>query len=134
MNTPIFNAASLRIDQAVSAMPTMRSTLLGWFRPLGLAKVIKKTVGVRVVEVEQPIEASGTWQPFTFEELAIKPEGQRSWRWFMVHTTPDIVLQTDDRITRNGEKFVVMAKGDYTDQAFVEYHVVNAYDLPGGGQ
>jgi hypothetical protein len=129
----IVNANTRSVYDGLAPMPSMRSTLLGWFRPLGLSKVTKSTVGVRTVEKETPLNASGVWQPFTAEQLSLKPEGERSWRWFMVHTTIDVVLVTDDVIVRGTEKFRVMEKLDYTENGFVEYHVINAYDGPGGG-
>lgn len=130
MMQAIVNASVRTVTQAVSPMPTMRSTLLGWFRPLGLNKVVKSVENFRTVEVEVPLPASGLWQPFSMEQLSIRPEGERSWRWFMVHTTIDVVLLTDDIITRAGVPYRVMDKGDYTDNGFVEYHIVNAYDNP----
>ncbi len=78
--------------------------------------------------------ATGTWQPFTIEQLKIKPEGQRSWKWFMLHTTTDVVLLTDDVIKKNGQSFVVMEKGNYDENGYVMYHIVDAYSLQGGGR
>lgn len=129
----IFNAKSLSVADAVSPVPTMRSTLLGWFRQLELVKVVKKTVGVRTVEVEVPLPALGVWQPLSAEELNLKKEGERSWRWFSITASTDLVLLTDDIIARSGVRYRVMGKWDYTDEGFVTYHVINAFDLKGGG-
>lgn len=130
----IVNANTRTVAQAVTPMPTMRTALYGWYRDLALTKMVKKVVGSRTVETPEPLAAQGTWQPFGPEQLKIKPEGMRSWRWFMIHTTPDVVLLTDDRINRDGVNYRVMEKGDYGDQGFVEYHVINDADFPGGGR
>lgn len=130
MIASIVDARVRPISQAVSPMPTMRGTLLGWFRPLDLTQVVKSVENFRTVEVEKPLPANGLWQPFTMEQLSIRPEGERSWRWFMVHTTIDVVLLTDDIIKRRDVPYRVMEKNDYTDNGFVEYHIVNAYDNP----
>ena len=130
----IVNANSRSVEKAVSPMPTMRSTIMGYMRPLGLTKIVKTVTDFQTVETEIPIAANGTWQPFSFEQLSIRPEGERSWRWFMVHTTADVILLTDDLIVRYGTRYRVMMRGDYQDNAFVEYHVVNSYDAPGGGR
>ncbi len=134
----IVNARTKTVSQAVvgAAGPNMRSTLMGYFRDLHLTKVVKRLVagGVRTEEVEEPFVAQGVWQPFTAEQLKLKPEGERSWRWVMIHSTTDLVLLTDDVIVRDGVKHRVMGKLDFSDQGFVEYHVVNAFDGRGGGQ
>ena len=130
----IGNASRFTVQQGVNPMPQMRSTINGWFKPLDLVKVTKTTVDFQTKNVETPLPARGTWQPFSTEQLKIKPEGQRSWRWFMMHTTTDVVLLTDDLVKKESTKYVVMEKGNYDENGFVVYHLVNAYDKNGGGQ
>ena len=129
----IVNANRLSVEQAVNPMPQMRSTLLGWMKPLALVKITKTTVDFQTQNVETPLPAVGTWQPFTVEQLKIKPEGQRSWRWFMLHTTTDVVLLTDDLVKKSGTAYVVMEKGNYDENGFILYQLVNAFDRNGGG-
>lgn len=130
----IVNANTRTVAQAVSPMPTVRTVLNGWLRDLELTKIVKLVEGSRTEERKVPLPAQGTWQPFGPEQLKIKPEGERSWRWFMIHTTIDVVLLTDDVIARDGVNYRVMEKGDYSDNGVVEYHVVNDADSRGGGR
>lgn len=129
----IGNARDLPIDD-VPSTPSVASTLLGWFKRLELIQIVKTVVDYKTVEVEKPLVTSGIIQPFTEEDLSILPEGERSWRWHMIHATPDLALATDDVVEFGGEKSRVMGKLDYSDQGFVQYRVVNDYDRNGGGR
>lgn len=123
----IVDASSQLVDN-VSTIPTVVTAMLGWFKRLELVKVVKRTVNFEIVEVEEPLVTSGIIQPFSEEDLKILPEGERSWRWHMIHATPDLVLLTDDVVTFAGEKNRVMGKLDYSENGFVQYRVVNDYD------
>lgn len=124
----IFNAATQTIDQSAGPTPNMRSTLAGWVRDLGLTRVDKTIVNFQTVETEVELPGRGVWQPLAATQLAIKPEGQRAWRWFMIHATTDLKLQTDDVIKRAGSPYRVMADAGWDDNGFKLYHVVNDYD------
>jgi hypothetical protein len=127
MIAAIVNASVRNVPQAVAPMPTMRSTIMGWFRPLNLTRVIKQTVDFETKEVEIPLPALGTWQPLSHAQLVIKPEGERAWQWFEIHSTPDLKLEPDDIIFRDITPYRVMAQGSYDDNGFISYHVVNDY-------
>ena len=127
MISELVNANVRSVTAAVAPMPTMRSTIMGWFRPLNLTRVIKQTVDFETKEVEIPLPAQGTWQPLSHAQLVIKPEGERAWQWFEIHSTPDLRLEPDDVIFRDGAPYRVMAQGSYDDNGFISYHVVNDY-------
>lgn len=123
----IFNARSLSIGQTAGPMPNMRSTLAGWVRDLDLTIVTKETVDFEIVETEKPLPGRGVWQPLSQSRLAIKPEGERSWEWIMIHATTDLNLRTDDVIKRRGRPYRVMADMGWDDNGFRFYEVVNDY-------
>lgn len=125
----IYNASQRSIEEAVSPTPSMRSTLIGYMRPLELQSVTTTTKDFETVEVVRPVQANGIWQPFKTAQLTIRPAGERTWRWFTIQTTTDVVLKTSDMIRRRGENYAVMGKADWSDNGFVEYHVVNSYDI-----
>ncbi len=122
MPAAIVNAATKTVDQAVSPM-----TIMGWLRDLALTRVTKAVSDYETTETETPLPGQGTWQPLSLEQLAIKKEGERSWRWFEIHCTTDLVLQTDDVIKRDSVPYRVMADLGWDDNGFRQYHVVNDY-------
>ncbi len=134
MIPPLFNARTLPISVAIRPMPTATSTLLGWMTDLGLTKVVKKVVGARTVEVIEPIAGRGTWQPLKGSQLEIKPEGERSWDWVEIHISPNVLLETDDIISRRGVQYRVMQLFGYDDNGLRIYHLVTGYQGKGGGQ
>ena len=85
-------ASRLSVTEASLGLPSVASALLGRFRPLSLGRVVKNVVEGEIVEVTQEFFCRGSIQPFGPQQLKIKPEGERSWNWQMLHTTPDIAL------------------------------------------
>lgn len=124
----IFNAATQKIAETAGPTPNMRSTLAGWVRDLGLTRVDKSIVDFQTVETEVELPGRGIWQPLMPSQLAIKPEGERAWRWFMIHATTDLRLTTDDVIKRARAPYRVMADMGWDDNGYRLYHVVNDYD------
>lgn len=129
---PIANGNRLGNVAWISQMPSMRQTVAGWQQPLGLTRIEKRQVDYQTVDVEVPIPGQGVWQPFTPEQLSIRPEGERSWKWFEVHATTDLVLQTDDVVARRGTTYRVMADLGYDDNGFRVYHLVSDYQKTNG--
>jgi hypothetical protein len=142
MNTPtnpnqspvgIVDANRLTIDAAVTPMPNMRDVLYGWFMPLALTIVRKITQDFQTREVEVQHETRGVIQPMSTAKLAIKPEGERTWKWWTVHATTDLVLQTDDVIIPRGKpRLRIMGQGDWSNSGFVVYEAVEDYEYKPG--
>lgn len=123
----IRNANRLTVDQAVMPTPTARSTLQGWFRPIVLIRIKKQTVDFQTVEVEKPLRAFGVVQPLSATALAIKPEGQRAWKWWSISATPDLELIVDEKITYRGTKLRIMRQLPFEANDVVQYEAVEDY-------
>ena len=78
----------------------------------------------QVVQLENtPGSFLGNLQPQTAQQLAIKPEGQRSWIWWSLWTETE--LQLDWIVMdQNAHKFRVMAKRNW--QGYYEYELKEA--------
>lgn len=125
----IVDANRLTVDEAVAPMPVMRDVLLGWFRPLALTIVRKITRDFQTREVEVEHMTQGVIQPMSTARLAIKPEGERTWKWWTIHATTDLVLQTDDVVAPRGKpRLRIMGQGDWSGNGFVAYDAVEDYD------
>lgn len=115
------------VQDSALDVPNMRDTLSGWMRPLGLSLVMTQIVNFRAEQVERPLEAVGNDQPMSAQQLALKPEGQRAWKWRVIWTTTDLRLKPDDVIIRKGQRYRVMGFTDWEDAGFFKYEVVNDY-------
>lgn len=124
----IKNAASIPFSQTnFSGVPNMSGTLDGWLQKIVFNVITKQIVNFEVVETTQDVTFEGVWQPFGPEQLKIKPEGQRSWSWFMVHSKTPLPLKNDDVMKYRGVQYRVMEVGNYNEYGFYEYHVILDY-------
>ena len=116
---------------AASPLPNMGFTITGWFHPMELVRRITTLVDREAQVVFVPLQCQGVIQPLTGRELRIKPEGQRSWNWNMLHTTPNVNLAPGDDFTLNNgngpKHYRVMSTKGYSDYGYVYYELVQDY-------
>lgn len=109
-------------------MPNMANTLSGWEAPLSLIKVTQSIVDGDAVKTEETINFQGVWQPLRDDQLQFKPEGQRSWSWYLIHAKAGTLnLKTQDKIIFLGKRYKVMSVKDYSLNGFIEYQIILDY-------
>lgn len=112
----------------LSGMPQMSAAFSGWTISISLKKITQTVVNGFVQNAETDLTIKGIWQPLSPDEIALKPDGQRSWEWIWLHVEGKTLLfKTNDRIIRNGIKYKIMAVKDYTLNNYSEYHLVLDY-------
>ena len=121
------SAANMSVQDAANPLPSMRSTIMGWFRPLILVQVVKTVADFETREVRKELGCLGVIQPFGPRELKIKSEGQRAWNWQLLHTTPDVALRDDEEFTIRGVRYRVMSQRNYSDYGYITYELVQDY-------
>lgn len=110
----------------LSGMPQMSAAFAGWKSKLTF-EIVSQSIDDDgwTEEVNIPVSVMGTWQPFTDEDLKQKPEGQRSWSWFMLHVEGiNKPFKTNDRVLFNGVLYKVMKIRDYTLNNYVQYDCI----------
>lgn len=123
----IRNAADSTLEENPGTLPDMSGAIANWFQKMKFRRVTKKVVNFVAVETFTEVVAMAVKQPLTAQKLQMKPEGQRQWKWEMLHASPDTVLFLDDEIMINGVRFRVMEKLDFKEYGFVEYHLCQDY-------
>lgn len=114
---------------AKSGMPQMRNTLNGWEVPLVLIKITQNVVEGELVVSQQTFKFMGVWQPFSMQQLALLPEGQRSWSHYWLHVkSGELDLQTADKFIFENHRYKVIELKDYHLNGFIEYHVILDYE------
>lgn len=117
------------LNQAFSGMPQMSAAFSGWKILVDLLVIRQEISAGFLINYEETINVRGTWQPFTDEQIELKPEGQRSWEWIDLHIEgATMIFATNDRVLKNGLRYKVMARKDYTLNNFSEYHLIRDYD------
>jgi hypothetical protein len=132
----IYNAADSTPDVgAVSQAPNVSSTLNGNLLPVQFSSVSKSIdpVTKEVKEIIVTVETLASIQPLRTRELAMKPEGERSWEWYKIYALPELVLKTGDMIQINGEgSFRVMGLKNWRARGYMYYEIVNGFTAPTG--
>jgi hypothetical protein len=108
-------------------LPQMGEVIISWFQPLTFGLVVKAQADYDTVETVQDIETQGVRQPMGAQQLRIKPEGQRSWRWETLHCLPHVQLSNDDIVIFNGVKYRVMSRLDWAEYGYMEYHIAQTF-------
>jgi hypothetical protein len=127
----IFNAKDRPLNLNSGTLPDVSGAMQDWFLPMTFVRVTKEIVNSRLVETRKNINFRGVWQPLSAQDLVMKPEGQRNWRWFMIHSTIDLILTTDEVIEYQGTQYRVKAVYDYKEYGYLNYHL--AQDYTGAG-
>lgn len=105
-------------------LPDVSHGMFDWFQAMTFIVLTKTVVNFQNFETELPVNFRGVWQPFNSEQLMLKPEGQRSWPWYMLHSQISLDLKVDDIVQYLGVKYRVMHKTDYKKYGYKEYHLV----------
>ena len=109
-------------------LPNVNAAVLKWAQPLSFRVVEKKTVDRELVEtLSEPVTGSGTLQPMREEQIAMKMEGQRSWKWWKLHADPMLTLELDTVVERNGVRFRVLGKKDFSEYGYIKYELAEDF-------
>ena len=111
-----------------SGLPQVGEVLPSWFQTMTFDVVTKTIVNYEVKETLTTITTQGVRQPMSAQQLSIKPEGQRAWRWETLHCLPDVKLQVDDIVIFDGIKYRVMQRWNWAEYGYLEYHICQAYE------
>ncbi len=107
-------------------MPNMVSTLSG-FNVSARFVLVKKEIDdgdiVESSKVRPPLYFQGNMMPIHPKDLLVKPEGERRFKWWTMHTT--LQLQVDDEIKdKDGLIYRVMNSSDWSQSGYYTYHIV----------
>ena len=129
------NAADNTDDvQTLTQGPHVETVLNGSLTPVTF-ELITSVQNEDTFEAEEKvvtIATSAVIQPLRTRELALKPEGERSWSWYKVYALPQLRLKPGDRIKISETTFRVMGLKDWRSKGYMYYELVDAYTLPTG--
>jgi hypothetical protein len=98
-----------------------------FLQPVQLGIITKKQVSGYTQESIYWISTKAVRQAFTAQQLLLRPEGERAWKWYTIHLLVDTVLKPDDIIKLHGMRMRIMEKLDYKEYGFVEYHAIEDF-------
>lgn len=124
---PIVNARDYDLTQATGNLPNVSEAMTNWFQPMIFNLITKETVNFLNKETSNLITFQGVWQPYTAQQLLILPEGQRAWKWFMLHAEISLILEPDQIVEYESVRYRVMLKKDYQKYGYIEYSLIEDY-------
>lgn len=127
----IANGSERPLFSIAGTTPDVSGALQDYYQSLVFEPISKSVNGFQVVEIGNPINFRGVIQPFTVRQLLLRPEGERAWSWFWLHSDPVLTLQVDDVVNWNGKQTRVMGRKDFRLYGYVEYQLVQ--DWTGAG-
>jgi len=113
----------------IPALPNLNNAVMAWAQQLEFVVVSKTVEDFEVVEEYFTYCVLGTKQPLSPQKLAIKPEGQREWKWYQLHLSPQAQIKIDDLIRFGAEdQYRVMAKSDYSEYGYCYYEIAQGFE------
>lgn len=129
MSATIANGADSPLFAKAGTVPDVSGAMQDYFQAMTFEPVVKNVVAFQAVETTTPVTFRGVIQPFTERQLMLKPEGERAWTWLMLHSDPVLTLQVDDVVLYLGVQTRVMSRKDYGLYGYIEYHLVQDWEV-----
>ncbi len=106
------------------SFPSVKEAFFNWTSPIQFNVVTTKSVDGEAIEVpDNQIFFDGVIEPLSPRLLLIKPEGERSWKWWTLWT--EQALQPDDIVQdSSGAQYRVMKKSNWSEADYQEYEIV----------
>ena len=123
---PLINAKNLTIPQNVGGLPDVSAAVMMLLQPVTVMTVTQQLINGYYKPINQTIGTQASIQPLP-QELAIKMEGERSWRWSLIHILPNVILENNDLITLFGIQYKVMKKENWAQYGYIDYFVVEGF-------
>lgn len=124
----IINGKDGSVKGAAANMPNVFDAIAGWLQPISGQRMQKQVMdGGVVTEIPVTFSIMGCVQPLSPTQVMLKPEGQRTWIWKMVHCPKDTDIRPDDRIIIDCVKYRVMGIYPYQLDGYVQFDCTQDY-------
>lgn len=122
----IFNAKDNPIGMPF--LPNVSDALDGLSQPTSIFRVTKTVLpNGEISEQLNPYSFDGVFQPMKAFEISLKPEGQRQWRWYNLHSKTGLPLSLDDILYYLNSKYRVAGIWDYNQFGYYQYELVQDF-------
>jgi hypothetical protein len=123
----LINANKLTLSQNVGGLPDVSAAVMSLLQPVNVGIVTQQMINGYYKPITRTMSTQASIQPIP-QELAIKMEGERNWRWHLIHILPNVLLNNNDLITLFGITYKVMKKENWTQYGYLAYFVVENFD------
>lgn len=106
--------------------PDVSSSVSSILSSIRIGIVEKTQINGKTQEIPIYRDAVANIQPMK-QQMAIRKEGERSWKWFELYALPDLDLKTDDIVVLFGIGYRVMGKVDWKEYGYISYELIEHY-------
>jgi hypothetical protein len=121
------NAKDMKVSDLNHGLPEVGAGVQMLLQNVTVFYSQKTQVDGMTQEVPRPIRTRAAVEPFTPQQLNIRPEGQRGWKWFTLFTLSNLDMKLDDVVRLFGKKYRVMEKYDWHQYDLFRYAVIEDY-------
>lgn len=108
-------------------LPNLANAVRAWMQQTTIERVTKSIINYQLTETVSSIAFQGVVAPLKQTDLEIKPEGQRQWRWYEIHSVTDLAVDLDDLIVWRGVGYRVLAVHNWQDYGYYRYEIAEAF-------
>ncbi len=120
----LINAKDQPLSQVTTGLPDVSRAVARLLQPVTFEYMQRTLVEGRMQAIPIKVQTQASKQPFTAQMLKVKPEGDRAWSWYWIHSLINLEVQINDRIRFNGMAFKIMEKLNYREYGYFEYHAI----------
>lgn len=121
----IVRGANKKISE-VPTLPFVADAVKAFLQPVKIGIMQKQQIDGYTQEIPIWKSTIASRQPMS-QAMSVKKEGNRSWRWHVIHITNDVDLETDSIIVLSNVRYRVMEKMNWSEYGYFEYHVIEDY-------
>jgi len=111
-------------------LPDMSQGVQMFFQNIVIELIYKQNDHGFLDETPTVIKTQGVRVTQTSRQLAMKPEGERKWKWSTLFMVPDPKrsLKEDDRLKIHGIKYRVMSDTSNLEYGVASFELIEDYD------
>ena len=109
-------------------LPNMSSVIDQFTQEITLIKLTEVIDKGFVTYTEQEINFIGVVEPVKPENLKVRPEGERGWKYQEIYTTTEQNLKIAEKIKYAGTRYKIIEVNNYEAYGYFKYLIIEDYD------
>jgi hypothetical protein len=123
----IINAKNFNTSRLSNAMPNVAEAIMELLRPVIATVIEKQQIAGRTEEIPINITTKASIQPLKAQDLDIRTEGQRSWKYYTIFALSNLNVKPDNIFIIHGVTYRVLSKADWKEYGFIRYDTIEDY-------
>lgn len=122
------------VNEVQGTVPGFENDLDDWFQNMAfekVGKILSEDTAFQVVETTTVIPFRGFIVPERAWEMNLKPQWQRTWRFYKCYAEKVLPLFTDDVIVYDGNQYRVTGVTSWKQFGYMEYEIAQDWVLRG---